>query len=90
MEIASIVDRRLVSAKPAMKIAGYDDDVGVICDTAAAITKAVEKNNIPIVQDAREAISHDLVDVVIDATGVPEAGADLGMATLWMPENTWS
>ena len=82
MEIASIVDRRLVSAKPAMKIAGYDDDTGVICDTAASITKTIEQKNIPIVQDAHEAIAHDLVDVVIDATGVPEAGAELGMATL--------
>ena len=82
MEIASIVDRRLVSAKPAMKIAGYDDDHGAICDTASSITKTVEAGRIPIVQDAREAISHDLVDVVIDATGVPAAGAELGLAAL--------
>ena len=82
VEVASIVDRRLVSAKPAMEIAGYDDDVGIICETATAITKAVEQNKIPIVQDAHQALSHDLVDVVIDATGVPEAGAELGMATL--------
>ncbi len=82
MEIASIVDRRLVSAKPAMKIAGYDDDKGVICDTPARITNAIERNQIPIVQDAHQALSHGLVDVVIDATGVPEAGAELGMATL--------
>jgi len=82
MEIASIVDRRLQSAKPAMKIAGYDDDSSVICETAPAITKAVEQQRIPIVQDAHLALAHDLVDVVIDATGVPEAGAQLGMASL--------
>ena len=30
MEIAAIVDRSLTKAKPAMEIAGYDDDMGVI------------------------------------------------------------
>ncbi|MEE9315162.1 MAG: Gfo/Idh/MocA family oxidoreductase [Rhizobiaceae bacterium] len=82
VEIASIVDRRLKTAKPAIKIAGYDDDMGVICEGAGAITKTLEAKRIPIVQDAHEALSHDLVDVVIDATGVPEAGAELGMASL--------
>jgi predicted homoserine dehydrogenase-like protein len=82
MEIASIVDRRLKSAKPAMEIAGYDDDKGVICETVSAITRTVEAGNIPIVQDAHQALAHELVDVVIDATGVPQAGAELGMASL--------
>ena len=82
LDIAAIVDRSLSKAKPAMEIAGYDDDMGVVCETASAITKKYEQGHIPIVQDAHEALSHDLVDVVIDATGVPEAGAELGMASL--------
>jgi len=82
MEIACIVDRRLQSAPKAMEIAGYDADMGVICETPAAVTKAIEAGRIPIVQDAREAITHELADVVIDATGSPEAGAELGLATL--------
>lgn len=82
VEIAAIVDRSLTRAKPAMEIAGYDDTASEICETASAITKAYEAGCIPIVQDAHEALSHDLVDVVIDATGVPEAGAELGMAAL--------
>ncbi|MEE9375781.1 MAG: Gfo/Idh/MocA family oxidoreductase, partial [Rhizobiaceae bacterium] len=82
VEIASIVDRRLKSAKPAIKIAGYDDDKGVICDSPNAITRAIESKHIPIVQDAHDGLSHGMVDVVIDATGVPAAGAELGMAAL--------
>lgn len=82
VEIAAIVDRSLTKAKPAMEIAGYDDDMGVVCETASAISKKYEQGHIPIVQDAHEALSHDLIDVVIDATGVPEAGAELGMASL--------
>ena len=82
VEIASIVDRRLQSAPKAIEIAGYDGDMGVICEGAAAITKALEAKRIPIVQDAGDALSHEMADVVIDATGSPEAGAELGLATL--------
>lgn len=82
MEIAAIVDRSLTKAKPAMEIAGYDDDFGVVCDSPSAITRTIEGKRLPIVQDAHMALSHDMVDVVIDATGVPAAGAELGMATL--------
>ena len=77
-----IVDRSLQKAVPALQIAGYEDDRGVVCETHASITQGLENNKIPIVPDAHEALSHDRVDVVIDATGVPEAGAELGMATL--------
>ena len=79
VEIATIVDRSLTKAMPAMEIAGYDDDMGIVCDSASAITKNYESCHIPIIQDAHEALSHDLVDVVIDSTGVPEAGKHLVM-----------
>ncbi|MEM1318414.1 MAG: Gfo/Idh/MocA family oxidoreductase [Pseudomonadota bacterium] len=82
VEIASIVDRRLQSAKPAMEIAGHDEDMGVICDTHRDISHALDRKRIPIVQDAQTALTHDQADVVIDATGVPAAGAELGMASL--------
>lgn len=82
VEIASIVDRRLQSAPAAIEIAGYDSDHGQICETAAEMTRTLEAGRIPIVQDAREAIVHERTDVVIDATGRPDAGAELGLATL--------
>lgn len=69
VEIASIVDRSLQKAVPALQIAGYEDDRGVVCETHASITQGLENNKIPIVPDAHEALSHDRVDVVIDATG---------------------
>ena len=82
MEIGTIVDRRLKSAKPALKIAGYDEDHGRICETAAEITRTIESGKIAITADAQAGLEHELIDVVIDATGVPEAGAQLGMAAL--------
>ena len=82
MVVSSIVDRRLVNAPKAIEIAGYDADMGVICETASQISKAFEVGRIPIVQDTMDAITHDNVDVVIDATGSPQAGAEIGQATI--------
>ena len=82
MVLSSIVDRRLVNAPKAIEIAGYDADMGVICETASQISKAFEVGRIPIVQDTMDAITHDNVDVVIDATGSPQAGAEIGQATI--------
>jgi predicted homoserine dehydrogenase-like protein len=82
MEIANIVDRRLASAPAAMEIAGYEKDHAAICENAADVTTAFEAGRIPIVADAHMGLSHDLVDVVIDATGNPAAGAEYGLATL--------
>lgn len=82
MEIAAIVDRRLQSAGPAMEIAGHGQEMAVVCESQAAISRTVERGRIPVVQDAFDALSHPMVDVVIDATGVPAAGAELGMASL--------
>ena len=82
LEIASIVDRRLQSAGPALDIAGYGAQAGRVCESEAAISRALDGGSVPIVPDARLALAHERADVVIDATGSPEAGAELGLATI--------
>ena len=82
MEIAVIVDRRLVNAPAAIEIAGYDADKGSICTSPEEVSRAYNSQKIPIVADAHMAIGHQLVDVVIDATGRPAAGAEYGLAAL--------
>lgn len=82
MDIATIVDRRLASAPTAMEIAGYNKEHAAICESAADVTKAFEAGRIPVVADAHMGLSHELVDVVIDATGSPAAGAEYGLAAL--------
>ena len=82
MEIAVLVDRRLASWKPALAIAGLPEDAGAVCENAAAVSRAVEAGRMAVVADASLALGEPLVDCVIDATGVPAAGAEYGMATL--------
>ncbi len=82
IDITAIADRRLSGAPRAMAIAGYDVDKGVICENPTAMAKAIERGAIAITQNSADVISHDLVDVVIDATGRPVAGAEIGLAAL--------
>ena len=82
MEIAVLVDRRLASWKPALAIAGLPEKAGVVCENDAAVSRAVEAGRMAVVQDAALALASPHVDCVIDATGVPAAGAEYGMATI--------
>ncbi len=82
VEIAAIADRRLAGAMPAIEIAGYDADKGAICETSLQMISAIEKNRIAITRSAGDVVSNDLVDVVIDATGRPAAGAEIGLSAI--------
>ena len=82
MEIAALVDRRLASWGPAMDIAGLDRDGAVVCETDTAVARAAEQGRMAVVPDAELALSCDAVEVVIDATGVPAAGAEYGLRTI--------
>ena len=82
MEIAVLVDRRLASWKPALAIAGLPEDAGGVCETDAAVARTIEAGRMAVVADATLALDCPQVDCVIDATGVPAAGADYGMRTL--------
>lgn len=82
MRIAVLVDRSLSNAPAAMKIAGYDAGMDVVCHDDEDIQRAYDDGKIPVVSNAHDGLAHALVDVVIDATGRPTAGAEYGMASL--------
>ena len=82
MKVTAIADRRLQGAPEAIRIAGYDSDKGNICENAADITRAIEGGKIAITQSADEVITHEQLDVIIDATGRPSAGAQVGIKAI--------
>ncbi len=82
LEVVAVADRRLQGAPEAMLIAGYDKDKGRICENSGAMTTAIELGKIAITQNSDDVIAHNLVDVVIDATGRPVAGAQVGMQAI--------
>ncbi|MFZ1680249.1 MAG: SAF domain-containing protein, partial [Rhizobiaceae bacterium] len=66
----------------AVEIAGRDAASAVEATTASAITAAIESGRTAIVPDSALVATADLVDVVIDATGKPAVGADIGMTAM--------
>lgn len=82
IEIGAVVER--TSGKAALGAAlAYGDDSRIInVRDHDQMSSAMEAGKIAVTQDLDLALSHGLINVVVDATGVPEAGADIGMRTI--------
>ena len=82
MSVSVLVDRSLKSYESALSIAGLPTDQGVVCESESDLSTAHSQNKIAIVKDAYLGIKAKDVDVVIEATGRPIAGAEYGLATI--------
>jgi predicted homoserine dehydrogenase-like protein len=82
IEVVAVADRRLQGAPEAIRIAGYDKDKGEICENPHSMSTAIERGAIAITQNAEDVIGHSHVEVIIDATGRPVAGAEVGMKAM--------
>jgi predicted homoserine dehydrogenase-like protein len=82
LRVGAIADRSGRNAGEAIRIAGYDAGHGAPVDGLPALDRAIERGAIAITDDARTILRSGLIDVVIDATGRPAAGAELGLATI--------
>jgi predicted homoserine dehydrogenase-like protein len=82
LRVGAIVDRKGVASLEALKIAGHAADEGVKVDGLPALDRAIERGQIALTDDALTMLRSPLIDVVIDATGRPAAGAELGLATI--------
>lgn len=80
--VGAVMERTPGNAKKALKTAYGENDIGVETATQSQVTNAIEMGKIAITQDMDLALSNGLIDVVIDATGVPEAGANIGMRAI--------
>ncbi|MBK8455922.1 MAG: homoserine dehydrogenase [Phyllobacteriaceae bacterium] len=80
--VAAIADSRPGRALEAIAIAGRDRDSGRGANTATAITAAIESGRTAIVPDSALVATADLVDVIVDATGKPAVGAEIGLKAM--------
>ncbi len=82
IEVAAIADTRPDRAHEAIAIAGRDAESVASAENAQAILAAIEAGKTAIVNDPLLAVTSDLVDVVIDATGKPAVGAEIGLTAM--------
>lgn len=78
--VAGIAEINVEAAKKAITIAGRSNFV--VADSAAKIAAAIESGNTAISNDAHAICKSDHIDVVIDATGKPGVGAEIGMVAM--------
>ncbi|MEI9403456.1 NAD(P)H-dependent oxidoreductase [Mesorhizobium argentiipisi] len=79
IEIGAISELNLPAASKAVDIAFQETGHAREVSTASAMNSAMETGKIAVTSDSSLIIGNDLIDVVIDATGVPAVGAEIGL-----------
>lgn len=81
LDVRVLCDRNLQAARNACKRAGIPADAVVVCDSAVSARAALGSGRWVIVEDSALVMDLD-VDIVVEATGNPEAGAGNAAAAL--------
>lgn len=82
IEVAAVSARRLPNTFKACEIAYGEAGHAAEATTASAMTRIIESGKIAVTDDNDLILSNGLVDVVIDATGIPEIGARTGIKAI--------
>jgi predicted homoserine dehydrogenase-like protein len=82
IEIGVIADVRAKLAMEAVRIAGMPADIALAADSAAAADKAVSARKIAVAESFQIACTAEQVDVVIEATGNPNVGAEVALLAM--------
>ena len=82
IEVAAIADINPQVAEKAIRIAHQEDGHAVEVNSTDALNAAIECGKTGIIGDADQLLESGLVDVVIEATGLPGPGADYAIAAM--------
>ena len=80
--VAAIADIHVPAAVAALASAGHDADAHRIVDSASALEQAIGDKRIAITQNADLVCACAMIDVVVDATGKPDVGAQIGLTAM--------
>lgn len=80
--VAAIADIRVPAALLALKEAGHHDDAHRVVESQSAFDQAVRDGRIAITPDPQLVCRSGLIDVVVDATGKPAVGAEIGLSAM--------
>ncbi len=82
IEIGAVAEHKVPAALKAAEIAYGESGHAQEVATASAMTAAMEAGKIAVTSDASLVVASGLIDVVIDATGVPAVGAEIGLRAM--------
>ncbi|WP_336294573.1 NAD(P)H-dependent oxidoreductase [Bartonella sp. CB169] len=81
IEIAAVATRTPSRVFDAAILAYGEDDHACEIENTYALTQAIEKGLIATTNDIDLVLRHEQIDIIVDATGYPEAGAEIGFKT---------
>jgi len=79
IEIAAVSDRDVDRVEQALEIAYGSSEHGRLVSSDGAMTDTIEMAKLAITDDSLMIAENSMIDVVIDATGVPAVGAEIGL-----------
>ena len=82
IDVAAIADLTPQAAHRAVEIAHGEAGHSADCKSTDDLNALIERGRTAIASDAAQIFESGLIDVVIDATGVPSVGAELGLAAM--------
>jgi predicted homoserine dehydrogenase-like protein len=82
IEIGAICDLNLEAARKAVDIAHQEDGHHREANALGTLNASMESGKIAVTSDSKLILESGLIDVVIDATGVPAVGAEIGLSAM--------
>lgn len=82
ISIGAIAEHKPDTAATAIEMAYREKGHSRQVESGLAMTTAMEAGKVAITDDAGLLIENDLIDVVVDATGVPSVGAEIGLRAM--------
>ncbi|TCQ81144.1 putative homoserine dehydrogenase-like protein [Ochrobactrum sp. BH3] len=82
IEVGALSARRLPNTFKAVRTAYGDEENAREANSESAMTSAIESGKIAVTGDNELILSNPLIDVIIDATGIPEVGAETGIKAI--------
>jgi len=80
--VAAIADIHIPAAVAALASAGHDAQAHRVVRTAGALEQAISDRRIAITDNADLVCACAMIDVVVDATGKPAVGAQIGLTAM--------
>ena len=80
--VAAIADIHIPGVLAALLDAGHGPSAHRVTESQSSLDQAIHDGYIAVTQDAQLVCRSDLIDVVIDATGKPVVGAEIGLTAM--------
>ena len=82
INVAAIADVKVENATKAVEIAFGDEGFSTVAHTTDGLNAVIEDGKVGVVNDANLLLESGMVDVVVEATGLPGVGAEFGLKAM--------